>query len=160
MGGAKTVPTDRPVAEFLGSVADDGRRADALALCRTLQALTGEPTVMWGASIVGFGSQHYRYASGREGDWPRVGFSPRKQGLTLYLSSRLDQHQDLLARLGKHKTGVGCVSLKRLSDADPEVLAELVRRSLEDPAADGAGGSAPDCAPAGGHKGLPPANTD
>lgn len=129
MAEPKTVPTDRGVATFLAAVPDDARRADAEALCRLLEEVTGEAPVMWGNSIVGFGSLHPRYESGREGDMPRVGFSPRKQNLTLYIAGGFDHHQDLLARLGKYKTGKGCLYLKRLSDADPEVWRELVRRS-------------------------------
>lgn len=134
MAEPKTVPTERGVAEFLAAVPDDARRADAEALSRLLAEVPGEAPVMWGNSIVGFGSLHYRYESGREGDMPRVGFSPRKQNLTLYVAGGFDPHQALLARLGKHTTGKGCLYLKRLSDADPEVLRELVRRSTVDSA--------------------------
>ena len=132
MGEPKTVPTERRVDVFLAAIPDDARRVDCKELCRLLGELTGEPPVLWGDSIVGFGSRRYRYASGREGDWPRIGFSPRKHNLTLYFADGLDAHQDLLGRLGKHKTGKGCLYLKRLSDADPAVLKELVRRSTAD----------------------------
>lgn len=132
MAEPKTAPTQRRVVDFLASIPDDARRADSETLCRLLSDLSGEPPVLWGDGIVGFGSQHYRYPSGREGDWPRVGFSPRKQYLTLYVAGGFDAHQDLLPRLGKHKTGKGCLYLKRLSDADTEVLQALIRRSLSD----------------------------
>lgn len=129
MPAPKTVPNVRLVADFLAAVDDDARRADAEALCRLIADATGQEPVMWGPSIVGFGTTHYRYASGREGDTPTVGFSPRKQNLTLYLTGGLDPHADLLARLGKHTTGTGCLYLKRLSDIDLDALAELVRRT-------------------------------
>ena len=90
---------------------------------------TGEPPRMWGASIVGFGSYHYAYASGREGDWMALGFSPRKANLTLYLMDGFGGYGELLDRLGKHSTGKSCLYIKRLSDVDVDVLREMVRRS-------------------------------
>lgn len=92
-----------------------------------MSEVTGEPATMWGPSIIGFGSYHYRYASGREGDAPLVGFSPRKTALTLYASAEEDMRAELLARLGPHKVGESCVYLKRLSDVDDQVLADLIR---------------------------------
>ncbi len=129
MPEAKTVPNDRSVADFLAAVEPDERRIDAESLCRLMAETTGEAPVLWGPSIVGFGSRHYRYASGREGDWPRVGFSPRKRALKLYLSGDLAGFQELLGRLGKYKTGVGCLYLKRLADVDVAVLHDIVLRS-------------------------------
>jgi hypothetical protein len=131
----KTIPTDHPIADFLAAILDQARRADSEALCALLHEITGEPPVIWGASMVGFGSQHFRYASGREGDWPRVAFSPRKQSLTLYLSGGFDHQQDLLALLGLHKIGKGCLHLKRPADADPAILRRLIERSLANPTA-------------------------
>lgn len=132
MTDAKTVPTGRSVPEFLEAVDNDDRRVDSHALCRLMTEVTGEEPVLWGSSIVGFGSRHYKYASGREGDWPRVGFSPRKQALTLYLNHLDDgfsDYQNLLSQLGKHKTGAGCLYLKRLADADSDVLRQIILRS-------------------------------
>ena len=124
-------PTGEAVRSFLAAVPDAGRRDDARRLCALLQALTGEAPVMWAGSIVGFGRYHYRYASGREGDAPLVGFAPRARNLVLYLSSGLDErYPKLLAELGPHTTGKGCLYLKRLDDADPAVLRQLVERSV------------------------------
>lgn len=131
MSELKTRPTDDSVEAFLNSVADDQKREDAFALLRLMREATGEEPVMWGDSIVGFGSYHYRYASGREGDWFLAGFSPRKRNLTLYIMAGFDEYDDLLERLGKFKTGKSCLYLNRLSDADDQVLRELVRRSAE-----------------------------
>jgi hypothetical protein len=123
----KTKKNQASVAEFLAGVADPKRRADAEAATALMAEVTGAEPTMWGGSIVGFGSYHYRYASGREGDWPAVGLSPRKQALTIYLSAGFDGYDDLLARLGPHSTGKSCLYVKRLSDVDDEVLRELVR---------------------------------
>ena len=123
-------PTDADVASFLDSVNNEERRADAHALVELMTEVTGEPPVLWGPSIVGFGSYHYRYASGREGDAPLAGFSPRKQQLVVYLVGGFeDRYARLLAELGPHKTGKACLYLKRLSDVDLDVLRTLVERS-------------------------------
>ncbi|CAN7237210.1 DUF1801 domain-containing protein [Brevundimonas sp. LjRoot202] len=122
---AKTRPTAVSVADFIAAVEDPKRRADAEAACTLLAGATGEPPVMWGPSIVGFGAYHYRYASGHEGDAPLVGFSPRKANLVFYLSGCDEGRGDLLARLGKHKAGKGCVYVNRLSDVDPAVLKDM-----------------------------------
>ncbi len=95
-----------------------------------MKRVTGEEPVMWGDSIVGFGSYHYRYASGREGDWPLAGFSPRKRALTVYIMSGFAKHDQLLSRLGKHATGKSCLYINRLEDVDMEVLRELVECSV------------------------------
>ena len=144
MSEAKTRPTDQSVEAFLEGLADEGQRRDGRALVALMREVTGEEPRMWGPSIVGFGSYHYRYASGREGDWPLTGFSPRKQNLTLYLSYGLEGHADLLGRLGKHKLGKACLYLKRLDDADPAALRELIKRSVDELART----NAPDEAPA------------
>lgn len=130
-GEAKTRPTSMDVADFVAAVPDARRREDAEAACALLAEVSGEPPVMWGPSIVGFGAYHYRYDSGREGDAPLVGFSPRKANLVFYLSGG-DARGDLLARLGKHKAGAGCVYVNRLSDIDPAVLRELAEASMAD----------------------------
>ncbi|MFG3578851.1 DUF1801 domain-containing protein [Micromonospora chersina] len=126
-----TVPTDASVDDFLAAVPDDRRRADAERLCALLREVTGEPPVMWGPSIVGFGTYRYTYGSGRTGDWPLVGFSPRKQQLVVYLVGGYEErYPSVLARLGPHKTGKGCLYLKRLDDVDESALRELVDRTV------------------------------
>jgi len=126
----KTRPTPTTAAEFIAAVEDPKRRADAEAACALLAEATGEPPVMWGPSIVGFGAYHYRYASGHEGDAPLVGFSPRKANLVFYLYCD-EGREDLLARLGRHKSGKGCVYVNRLSDVDPAVLKEMAVATAE-----------------------------
>jgi hypothetical protein len=126
----KTKRTEASVAEFLDAVADPGRRADAVAVCALMTEATGAEPAMWGSSIVGFGTYHYKYASGQEGDWPSVGLSPRKAALTVYLSTGFDGAGDLLARLGPHSLGKSCLYLKRLSDVDQPVLRALVGRAF------------------------------
>ena len=121
----KTKPNTISVADFIAAVEDPKRRADAEAACALLAEATGEPPVMWGPSIVGFGAYHYRYASGHEGDAPLVSFSPRKANLVFYLFGCDEGRGDLLARLGKHKAGKGCVYINSLSDIDPAVLKEM-----------------------------------
>jgi Domain of unknown function (DU1801) len=126
-----TVPTDASVDDFLAAVSDEPRRADAERLRAILGEVTGEEAVMWGPSIVGFGSYRYTYGSGRTGDWPLVGFSPRKQHLVVYLVGGFEErHASVLARLGRHKTGKGCLYLRRLEDVDEGVLRELVDRTV------------------------------
>jgi Domain of unknown function (DU1801) len=124
-------PTDAPVAEFLARVPDEQRREDARRLCAVMRDITGEPPVMWGASIVGFGLYHYRYASGREGDSPLAGFSPRRQYLAIYLIGEFEsRHRSALARLGPYRTGKGCLYIRRLDRVDPAALRELIDRSV------------------------------
>jgi hypothetical protein len=126
MAEPKTVRNQASVAEFLASVTDAQRRADAQAMCALMAEVTGAQPQMWGSGIVGFGSYHYRYSSGREGDWPAVGLSPRKQALTVYVPEGFDGYDELLARLGPHSTGKACLYIKRLSDVDSRVLRELI----------------------------------
>jgi hypothetical protein len=128
----KTQPTGQSVESFLESVPDERQRQDCREVIELMREVTGAEPRMWGGSIVGFGSYHYRYASGREGDWMITGFSPRKQNLTLYLSYGFEQHGELLERLGKHKIGKACLYVKRLSDVDTAVLRELIERSVEE----------------------------
>ncbi|TWT19221.1 DUF1801 domain-containing protein [Luteimonas marina] len=127
---AKTKPEATRVADFLAAVPDAQRRADAEAVLRMMQAVTGCEPVMWGSAIVGFDRYRYRYDSGHGGEWPIVGFSPRKQALVLYIMPGFGGHEALLARLGKHTTGKSCLYVKRLSDIDAGVLEELVRGSV------------------------------
>lgn len=125
----KTQVNDASVEEFLNSVADEQRRADGFEILKLMQKITKEQPKMWGASIVGFGSYHYKGASGRDGDWFLTGFSPRKQYLTVYISGGFDMYQDLLKKLGKHKTSMGCLYINKLADVDREVLKELIAKS-------------------------------
>lgn len=131
MAENKTQPTDADVLEFLNGVTDERKRQDALAVMALMQEVTGEKPTMWGSSIVGFGSYHYKYASGREGDSCLTGFSPRKQNLVLYIMGGFDQYDALMAKLGKFTTGSSCLYVKRLADLDPGVLRELVATSVE-----------------------------
>ena len=128
----KTQPTQAAVADFIAAVADPVRRTDAQTLVALLESVTGEKAAMWGPAIVGFGHYHYRYDSGREGDMCRIGFSPRKAALTLYLTTGFAMRGDLLARLGKHSVGKGCLYVKRLADVDMAVLEALAVASLAD----------------------------
>jgi hypothetical protein len=130
MADLKTKPTEMSVADFLATVADD-RREECDALVALMRRATGEEPRMWGPSMVGFGSYHYRYESGREGDWFLAGFSPRKKALTVYVMAGFTGFEELLARLGRHETGKSCLYLRSLAEVDAEVLEELVRRSAE-----------------------------
>lgn len=123
----KTQATPVPVEQFLAGVADECKREDARTLIKLMSAVSGEPPVMWGPSIIGFGHNHYKYESGREGDICAIGFSPRKDALTLYVLEGSPREASLLARLGPRKTGKGCLYIKRLEDVDMTVLEELVR---------------------------------
>lgn len=129
MAELKTKPTNEDVHAFINSIADEQKRQDSQAILALMQEATGAEPQMWGDSIVGFGHYHYKYASGREGDWFLTGFAPRKQNLTLYIMAGFEQYNTLLARLGKHKTGKSCLYLKRLADVDRDILRELVRQS-------------------------------
>lgn len=131
MAELKTKVNDQPVATFLDGVADEGRRQDCYTILEMMKKATRAEPKMWGDSIVGFGSYHYTYASGRGGDWLLTGFSPRKQNLTLYLMSGFSDFEELLSRLGKHKTGKGCLYIKKLADVDLAVLQELIDQSVK-----------------------------
>lgn len=124
-----TMPTGRPVSEFLGSVANPVRRADAESLVSLMSELSGQPAVMWGSSIVGFGHLHYRYASGTEGDMPAISFSPRATKLVLYVLTHEAEDDPLLAQLGKHSTGRMCLNITKLADVDAGVLRQVVERA-------------------------------
>jgi len=131
MAELKTKPTDQDVEIFLNSIADEKKRKDSFTVLALMKDVTKLEPVMWGDSIIGFGTYHYRYESGREGDMPLTGFSPRKQSLTLYIMSGFDRYDALLEKLGKHTTGKSCLYVKRLDDIDLPTLKELVRRSVE-----------------------------
>jgi hypothetical protein len=127
----KTKKTDASVQAFLDAVEHPARREDSYAILEMMREITGAEPAMWGASIVGFDTYHYRYASGQEGEWPVVGFSPRKRYLTLYIMSGFDAYDDLLSQLGKYKTGKACLYINKLADVDQETLRELIRQSVD-----------------------------
>ena len=131
MSELKTKPTDVKVEDFLDSVEHPQRKADGFELLRIMREITNEEPVMWGPSIVGFGSYHYKYESGREGDMPVTGFAPRKQSLSLYIMSGFDEYENLLEKLGKHKVGKSCLYINKLADVDISVLKELIRKSVK-----------------------------
>ena len=131
MAELKTKPTNASVEKFLNQVADETRREDCFKVAKMMEEITGEKPKMWGPSIVGFGSYHYKYASGQEGDWPIAAFSPRKQDLTLYLLPGFAESAELLKQLGKHRTGVSCLYIKRLSDVHVPTLKKLIRDSVK-----------------------------
>jgi hypothetical protein len=130
MAENKTKPTTIGVPAFLNACADEARRADAKALAKLMQKVTGDKPTMWGTSIVGFGTYHYTYESGREGDAPIVGFSPRKAANVLYGTTGFSGADALLAKLGKHTTGKGCLYIKKLADVDMKVLETLVEKAV------------------------------
>ena len=130
MADNKTKPTQVSVAAFIDALPDEGKRTDAKVLVKLMQKATGEKPKMWGPSIIGFGTYHYTYESGREGDAPLAGFSPRKPAFVLYNSTAFAGAEELLAKLGKHTMGKGCLYIKKLADIDEEVLNELVVKSV------------------------------
>ena len=127
---AKTRPTEISVADFIAAVENPKRRADAETLCALFEEISGEPPKMWGPSIIGFGSYHYRYASGHEGDAPRLGFSPRKAQTVVYVMSGFKGQEEMIARIGKVKTSVSCMYVNRLDQIDMGVLREMAVASL------------------------------
>jgi hypothetical protein len=131
MAELKTKVNKASVDKFIKSIKDEQTREDCYKILDIMQKATKAEPKMWGTSIVGFGDYHYKYASGREGDWFLVGFSPRKQNLTIYLMGGLDVHKDLLKKLGKYSTGKGCLYIKKLEDVDIKVLKELVSTSVK-----------------------------
>lgn len=131
MTANKTQESDTDVQEFLASIEDETRRSECQTLLTMMQEITGKPPRMWGGSIIGFGKHPYTYTSGRSGEWFDVGFSPRKQNLTIYLTYGFEQHTDLLERLGKHSYGKACLYLKRLKGADMTALHSLIVRAIQ-----------------------------
>ena len=131
MAEPKTKPTNQSVKEFLNEIPEPERRADCFAVAKMMEEITGEKPTMWGPSIVGFGTQHYKYASGREGDWPIAAFSPRKKDLTLYLMVGFEKKAELMEKLGKHSTGKSCLYIKRLSDVHVPTLRKLIKESVK-----------------------------
>ncbi len=124
-----TRPTNQDVINFLNTVENKTRRQDGFALLEMMGEITGEGAVMWGSSIIGYGSYHYKYESGREGDMPLVGFSPRKQSMTVYIMPGFDDYDEMLGELGKHKIGKACLYINKLADVDQDVLRRLIKES-------------------------------
>jgi hypothetical protein len=131
MPEAKTKLTKQSVDSFIKKIPDPQTREDCFTIAKLMKEATGEDPRMWGSSIVGFGSQHYKYASGREGDWPVIAFSPRKQNLTLYIGLSGFDSAELLEKLGKHSVSKGCLYIKRLSDVGLPTLRKLIRESVK-----------------------------
>jgi hypothetical protein len=131
MAELKTKKTKASVEDFLNGLPSEQTTKDCFEIVKIMKQATKEEPKMWGSSIIGFGSTHLKYASGRELDWMIVGFSPRKQNLTFYLSGNFNPYTDLLQKLGKHKTGGGCLYIKTLKDVDIKVLKELIQRSVK-----------------------------
>ena len=127
----KTKPNDASVEDFLNKVTDEKRRRDCFVILDLMKEVTGQEPRMWGDSIVGFGSYHYKYKSGHEADWLLTGFSPRKRDLTIYIMSGFDRYEKLLEKLGKYRTGKSCLYIKKIEDIDQSILKELVRESVE-----------------------------
>src|ERR1017187_7346950 len=130
MADNKTRPTKSSVVAFINALTDKTGRVDATALVKLMQDATGEKPKMWGPSIIGFGSYHYRYDSGREGDMPLIAFSPRKAAFVLYNVTGFSDSKVLLAKLGKHTTGKGCLHIKKLADVDQGVLEDMMAKSV------------------------------
>ena len=126
----KTQATGASVEEFIAAIESPEMKADCERLVQMMSDATGEKPRLWGPSIVGFGEYHYKYESGREGDFLRVGFAPRKRNLSIYIMPGFEEFQPLMDRLGKHSTGASCLYVKRLADIDEQVLDELIRASL------------------------------
>jgi len=131
MAELKTKKNEASVNDFINAIKDELVRTDCLEIVKMMKQATKSEPKMWGASIVGFGEYHYKYASGREGDWFVTGFSPRKQSLTLYIMGGLDQHKSLLKKLGKHTTGVGCLYFKKLADVDKKILNTIITNGVK-----------------------------
>ena len=128
----KTKPTAASVEDFLNAVQDEQKRKDSFVILELMKKASGEEPKMWGGSIIGFGNERYKSpATGREVDWLRIGFSPRKASLTLYLMGGLKNHAAALEKLGKHKTGVGCLYINKLEDVDIDVLQGMIEASLK-----------------------------
>lgn len=127
----KTTANDQSPALLIQKIDDSARKEDARELLSMMEEISGDKPVMWGKSMIGFGTYHYIYASGREGDWFKVGFSPRKNEFSVYIMSGFDKYPELMSRLGKYKTGKSCLYLKKLSDIDRDVLRELIQASVQ-----------------------------
>ena len=134
MAANKTQKTEVSVEDFINMVDHDGKRKDAFEILEMMKQVTGEEPKMWGAAIIGFGDLRYKYASGREGDWFKVGFSPRKTKISLYVSGcDVTMHEEMLTRFGKHKAGKGCLYVNKLADIDTKVLKEMIKKCYDNP---------------------------
>lgn len=131
MSELKTKVNDADVSAFIDKVEDEQKRKDCYKLVELMTRVSGAPPKMWGGSIVGFGTYHYKYKSGREGDWMLCGFSPRKTSISVYTMCDVEKNGEILSKLGKYKTGKSCLYIKRLSDIDEKVLEELVQDSIQ-----------------------------
>lgn len=131
MSQNKTHPTDQSVKSFIDSLDDQQKIADSYSLIELMKQITGCEPKMWGPSIIGFDQYHYKYESGREGDFLKVGFSPRKRELSIYLMCSFDKNDELMKKLGKHRTGKSCLYVKRLEDINMDVLRDLVQESVK-----------------------------
>ncbi len=131
MAEPKTKKNNASVEAFLAGIENDTRREDCRAVVEIMRKATGEEPAMWGENIIGFGTYHYRYASGREGDWPLTGVSPRKTSLSLYIMAGFDKHEDLMSKLGKHKTGKSCLYINKLADVHIPTLRKLIKLSVK-----------------------------
>ncbi len=129
----KTKPTNDSVTTFLNSLTDEQKKIDSFQLVELMKEVTHEEPILWGPSIIGFGKIAYQYKNGRTEDWPIIGFSPRKQSLTIYPPAGWRNQEDLLAKLGKHKTSVSCLYINRLDQVDMAVLRDILYRSLVNP---------------------------
>ncbi|GAG93018.1 unnamed protein product, partial [marine sediment metagenome] len=127
----KTRPSDESVEDFLKNVENQTRKKDSFEILKIMKEISGFDPILWGNSIIGFGSYHYKYKSGREGDMPLTGFSPRKQNLTLYIMDGFEKKDELLNKLGKHKLGKSCLYINKLDDINIHVLKEIINESLE-----------------------------
>lgn len=130
MAEIKTKPTKQSVTAFLRSVTDEQRRKDAAEVIELMRTATKCDPVIWGTNIIGFDTYRYTYANGKQGDWPIVGLSPRKQYLVVYIMAGFTEYEALMAKLGKHKTGSSCLYIRRLADIDKNVLKQLIVRSV------------------------------
>ena len=126
----KTVPTDQSAEQFIDSVENEVKRNDSRVLLQMMTEITDRPPVMWGSSLIGFGTYHYKYASGREGDFFITGFSPRKQALTIYIMPGFSEYEQILKKLGKYKLGKSCLYVKKLDDIDRDLLKDLIVQSV------------------------------
>ena len=131
MAELKTKQNDESVLKFLNTITDETKRKDCFEIVEMMKNVTGLPSVMWGAAIIGFGSYHYKYESGHEGDMCMIGFSPRKQNITLYVKAAAEETNALLEKLGKHKTGKGCLYINKLSDVNIDVLKKIIKSAFE-----------------------------
>ncbi len=131
MAELKTKQTNESVVKFLNTIGDETRRKDCFEIIEIMRRVSKYEPKMWGAAIIGFGSYHYKYESGHEGDTCLIGFSPRKKNITLYIIGGVAEHQDLLNKLGKHKTSKGCLYINKLSDIDTNILEELIKISID-----------------------------